>query len=125
VGHKDRKQFVFGSLYCLLFQIFNRKSMFAVQHSDINSLKSALLHSTGQLKSRGAKVKDGIRNLRLCNYLFDRLRLLPFQCLHSLKFAVPMVKNRPNWSPCLVCKKKIGKSGGGHANKRFAKQKTK
>jgi hypothetical protein len=37
--------------------------MFAVLHSDINSLKSGLLHLTGQPNSpkcRETKVKDGI-----------------------------------------------------------------
>ncbi len=49
--------------------------MFAVLHSDINSLKSGLLHLTGQpyrKKSRSAKVKDGIINFILRNYLVDR-----------------------------------------------------
>ncbi len=49
--------------------------MFAVLHSDINSLKPGLLHLTGQpycKKSRSAKVKDGIINLFLRNYLVDR-----------------------------------------------------
>jgi hypothetical protein len=49
--------------------------MFAVLHSDINSPKSGLLHLTGQpycKKSRSAKVKDGIINLFLTNYLVDR-----------------------------------------------------
>ncbi len=46
--------------------------MFAVLHSDINSHKSGLLHLMGQpycKKSRSAKVKDGIINLFLSNYL--------------------------------------------------------
>jgi hypothetical protein len=34
--------------------------MFAALHSDINPLKSGLLHLTGQLKGRSAKYKDGI-----------------------------------------------------------------
>jgi hypothetical protein len=42
-----------------MVQLLNRKSMFAVLHSDINSLKSGHLHLTGQLKGRAAKVKDG------------------------------------------------------------------
>ncbi len=49
--------------------------MFAVRHSDINSLKSDLLHLTGQpycKKNRSAKVKDGIINSILRNYLIDR-----------------------------------------------------
>jgi hypothetical protein len=37
----------FSSFYCLLFPFHNRKSMFAVLHSDINFLKSGLLHLTG------------------------------------------------------------------------------
>jgi hypothetical protein len=48
--------------------------MFAVLHSDINSLKSGLLHLTGQpycKNSRSAKVKDGIINSFLRNYLVD------------------------------------------------------
>jgi hypothetical protein len=36
--------------------------MFAALPPDINCLKSGLLHLTGQLKGRAAKVKDGIRN---------------------------------------------------------------
>ncbi len=49
--------------------------MFAVLHSDINSLKSGLLHLTGQpycKKCRSVKVKDRIINLILRNYLIDR-----------------------------------------------------
>jgi hypothetical protein len=49
--------------------------MFAVLHSDINSLKSGLLHLTSQpycKKSRSAQVKDGIINLILRYYLIDR-----------------------------------------------------
>ncbi len=49
--------------------------MFAVLLSDINSLKSGLVHLTSQpycKKSRSAKVKDGIINLILRNNLFDR-----------------------------------------------------
>jgi len=49
--------------------------MFAVLHSDINSLKSDLLHFTGQpycKNSRSAKVKDGIINLILRNHLIDQ-----------------------------------------------------
>jgi hypothetical protein len=48
--------------------------MFAVLHSDINSLKSGLLYQTGQpycKKGRSAKVKDGIKNLIIRNYLVD------------------------------------------------------
>jgi hypothetical protein len=45
--------------------------MFSVLHSDINSLQTGLLHLTSQLKSKAAKVKDGIRNQSLMNYLLD------------------------------------------------------
>ncbi len=38
----------FSSFYCFLFQNVNRKSMFAILHSDINSLKSGLLYLTGK-----------------------------------------------------------------------------
>jgi hypothetical protein len=54
--------------------------MFAVTHSDINSLKSGLLHLTGQAyckKGRSAKVKDGIRNLILRNYPVDQYNIRP------------------------------------------------
>jgi hypothetical protein len=73
---KKRKHFDFSSFYCLLFPFHKRKSMFAVLHSDINSLKSGLLRLTGQpycKKSRSAKVKDGIINLILGNYLIDNM----------------------------------------------------
>jgi hypothetical protein len=49
--------------------------MFAVPGSDINSFKSGLLHLTGQpyhKNGRSAKVKDGIGNVILNNYLDDR-----------------------------------------------------
>jgi hypothetical protein len=49
--------------------------MFAALHSDINSIKSVLLHLTSQLKSRGAEGKDGIRYQSLSNYLIDRYTL--------------------------------------------------
>jgi hypothetical protein len=65
----------FISLNCLLFKILIRKSMFAVLHSDINSLKAGLLHLTGQLMSSAAKVKGEIRNLSHRNYLIDRHRM--------------------------------------------------
>jgi hypothetical protein len=67
-----KKAFCFSSFYCLLFQLLNRKSMFAVPHSDINSLMSGLLHLSSQPyceKSRSAKEKDGIINLILRNYV--------------------------------------------------------
>jgi hypothetical protein len=74
-----KKTLWFSSLYCLLFPFHNRKSVFAALHSNINSIKSGLLHLTGQpycKKSRSAKVKDGIINLILRNYFVDRYHLL-------------------------------------------------
>jgi hypothetical protein len=71
---KIENNFIFSSFYCLLLQLLNRKSMFAVLHPDINSLKSGLLQLTDQphlKKGRSAKVKDGIRNYSLRNYLND------------------------------------------------------
>ncbi len=59
-----------SSFYCLLLPFHNRKSIFAVLHSDIDSLKSGLRHLTGQpyrKKTRSAKVKGGIINLILRN----------------------------------------------------------
>jgi hypothetical protein len=79
VGHEEEKHFGFSSFYCLLFQLINRKSMFAVLHSDINNLKSGLLHLIRQpycKKSRSAKVKDGI----LRNYLVDRYKVCYGMC---------------------------------------------
>jgi len=64
-----------SSLYCLLFQILKRKSMFAVLHSDINSPKSGLLYLTGQhycKNGTSAKVKVRIINSILRNYRVDR-----------------------------------------------------
>jgi len=49
--------------------------MFAILHSNINCLKSGLLYLTNQTyckKSRSAKVKAGIINLILRNYLIDQ-----------------------------------------------------
>ncbi len=51
--------------------------MFAVLHSDINSNKSVLCHSTNQpffIKGRLVRVKDGIINLIIKNYLIDQYR---------------------------------------------------
>ncbi len=65
----------FSSSYSLLFQLLNRKLLFAALHSDINSLKSGLLYLTSQpycKKGRSAKVKDGIIKLILRNYLVDQ-----------------------------------------------------
>ncbi len=52
--------------------------MFAALHSDINSLKLGLLLFTGHpycINCRSAKVKDGIINFILRNYLIDRHRI--------------------------------------------------
>ncbi len=65
---KIENNLFFSSLYCLLFQLLNRKSMFAVLHSDINPLKSDLLHLT----SKALLQKSKIINLSLRNYLIDR-----------------------------------------------------
>jgi hypothetical protein len=49
--------------------------MFAVLNLELSSLKSGLLHLTGQpycRKGRSANVKDGIINLCLRNYLIDQ-----------------------------------------------------
>jgi hypothetical protein len=57
------EKIVFNSLYCLIFKLFNKKSMFAEMHLDINSPQYGLLYLTGKLNSqtdRSAKVKDGI-----------------------------------------------------------------
>jgi hypothetical protein len=70
-----KKTLCFSRLNCLLFQHLKMKSMFAALHSDINSFKSGLLHLTIQpycKKGRSAKVKDGIINLTLRNYLVDQ-----------------------------------------------------
>jgi hypothetical protein len=72
------KSFYFRKLCFDFINFHNRKSMFAVLHSDINSLKSGLLYLTAQSyrkkKSRSAKVKDRMINLILRNYLVDRYR---------------------------------------------------
>jgi hypothetical protein len=95
VGHEDRKHLVFTSLYCLLFQNINRKSMFAVLHSDINSLKSGLLHLTGRpycKKCRSAKVKDGIRNYCLRNYL-----VLKYSFFHIISDTIAL-EDKPGFN---------------------------
>ncbi len=74
---EEEKHFGLSSFYCLLFPFHKRKSMFAVLHSGINSLKSGLLHLTGQpycKNSWSAKVKNGITNSFLRIYLIDRYR---------------------------------------------------
>ncbi len=61
--------------------------MFAVLHSGINSLKSGHLHLTGKpycKKHTSAKVKDGIINLILRNYLVDRY----MECTKALAYFI-------------------------------------
>jgi len=48
MGRDDRKHLVSVQYIVYLIILLNRKSMFALLHSDINSLKSGLLHLTGQ-----------------------------------------------------------------------------
>jgi hypothetical protein len=65
--------------------------MFAVLHSDINSHKSGLLPLTSQpycKESSIAKVKDGIINLFLRNYLIERCNF----CYHQLSWIVLALK---------------------------------
>jgi hypothetical protein len=59
---KIKTLFVFSLLYCLLFKLLNRNSMFVVLHSDINSLKSGLLQLTwpGLIAKRVDKQKSKI-----------------------------------------------------------------
>ncbi len=86
VGHEEEKQFGFSSFWCLLFPIHKRKSMFAVLHSYINSLKSGLLHLTGQpycKKSRSVKVKDGI-----WTYFIGTISLIDTRINTVAKFAL-------------------------------------
>ncbi len=66
----------------ILFQLLNIKSMLAVLHSDISSLKSCLLRLTGKpycKKGRSAKVKDGIKKLSLLKNLIDRCKKRNFR----------------------------------------------
>jgi len=59
-------------VYCFHFTAGNQCLQYDIQ---FNSIKSGLLHLTGQpycKKSRSAKVKDGIINLFLGNYLVGR-----------------------------------------------------
>jgi hypothetical protein len=52
--------------------------MFALQHSDINSLKSGTIHLTGQpycKNCKSANYKDGIMNIILRFHLVDRYSL--------------------------------------------------
>ncbi len=97
VGLEDRKHFGFSSFNCLLFPFHKRESMFAVLHSDIRSVKSGLVHLTGQpycKKSRCTKVKDGIINSYFLGtiLLIDTRALGPF----CLKWQFTVVKNREN-----------------------------
>ncbi len=94
-----KKTCCFSSFYCLLFPFHDRKSMFAVLHSDINALKSGLLHLTGQTyckQSRSAKVKDGIINLILRNYFVDRYTYPSSKLVPCSLFNNIVVKNFNN-----------------------------
>jgi hypothetical protein len=48
---------IISSLNCSLFQLLNRKSTFEVLYSDINSLKSGLLHLMPSLRVEEKKSK--------------------------------------------------------------------
>jgi hypothetical protein len=61
-------------VYCFHFTRGNQCLQYCIQ---ISTHKSGLLHLTGQpycKKNRSAKVKDGIINLFLRNYLIGRYR---------------------------------------------------
>jgi hypothetical protein len=62
--------------------------MFSVLHSDMNSLKSGLLHLTGRpyCKKRSAKFKDGVRKLILRNYLNNHYSKIS---LHEISMGTP------------------------------------
>ncbi len=69
--------------------------MFAVLHLDINSRKSGLLHFTGQpycKNCRSAKVKDGIINLVLRNYLVHQYNY-GMELIMTLKSFIPQGQN--------------------------------
>jgi hypothetical protein len=62
---KDFIKLISEANYQQKLTAMGKKSMLAVLHSNINSLKSGIFHLTGQSyckKARSAKVKDGIRN---------------------------------------------------------------
>jgi hypothetical protein len=82
--------------------------MFAELHSDINSLKSGLLYLTGQpyyKQSRSAKVKDGIINLILRNYLIDLyippLLILSTTVSYTSNFFTEMTPHLPQHGQCV------------------------
>jgi hypothetical protein len=63
--------------------------MFAVRNSYINFLKSGLPYLTGQpycKKGRSAKVKDGIINLILKNYLIDQYIVESYYISYTPKY---------------------------------------
>ncbi len=66
--------------------------MFAVLHSDISSLMAGLLRLTAQhycKRGKLAKVKDGIINLILRNYLIDQYISKEFFTVVVFKICVP------------------------------------
>jgi hypothetical protein len=72
-------------VYCFHFTRGNQYLQYCIQISTV--FKSGLLHLTGQpycKKSRSAKVKDGIINLFLRNYLVGRYTLFLLLLLLSV-----------------------------------------
>ncbi len=89
-GSWRRKQFVFSSLYCLLFPFHNRKSMFAILHSDIKSLKSGLLHFYRQALLQKLQIRKSQRwNYKLYSLELSRwsiqIKILEFLWNHQYK----------------------------------------
>jgi hypothetical protein len=65
--------------------------MFSVLHSDINCHKSGFIHLAGQpccKKCRSAKVKDGIINLFLRNYLVGRYKHTDSTSVKTLAYNI-------------------------------------
>ncbi len=60
-----------------LVNLGNQCFQYCIQISTLSSL-AHLTDQPGCKKGRLAKVKDGIRNLILCNYLIDRYRVWLF-----------------------------------------------
>jgi hypothetical protein len=86
MGREEEKQYGLSLFYCLLFQLLERKSMFVILHSDINSLSLASFIYPSSLiekKSRSAKVKDGIINLICKNYLINNTNARVVASPHS------------------------------------------
>jgi hypothetical protein len=108
-----------------LFQLINRKLMFTAAHLDINSLKSGLLHLTGQSisqKGRSAKVKDriisetkfietisidrytpGKFHIWLLHVLLRIISIIIWFCSYDMPSArEPLLKGKAqySWPPC-------------------------